>query len=444
MKKNNSVSYIFPVHNESEFLEKQIDAFLEQIKKYRLPITDIILVENGSSDNSWQICKKLAKKNKKIIAKRISIGSYGLAVKHGLLCSQSDTLVLLNVDFFDVKFIHKALFLPQPYEVVNGSKLHPESNDTRDILDKLRTKSFNFFLNHFFKYSGTDTHGIKVFKNTKKLQQAINATVTKHELFDTELLYRMIGSVTELPITIHELRPTRYSGINRAKRTLIDVVRLLSYLLFSKKTIPKNLLRIADDYGINPIISRAIVDLYESKQIDVISVLPNMVTESELLTLKQRVKNSRIAVHLNLVRGKPVTNPNQISSLVTKKREFYSLPKFLLRLILRKINLSEVKTELQNQIESLNKIGIRPNYINSEQHTHVLAPIYNIVAKLAKKNKIRYIRNTCDITNYLSWRIHKRIIFIMITFILELLYSSVVSKNRVVKEIICHPGSNYD
>ncbi len=441
---NNSISYIFPVYNEAQYLEKQIEYFLQQIKKNHLALTNIILVENGSTDNSWIVCKKLAIKNKKIIAKRIAVGSYGLAVKHGLLSSNSDILVLLNVDFFDIEFIRKALPLVKKFTVVNGSKLHKESSDQRNYIYKLRTKVFNFFLNTILRYPGTDTHGIKVFHNTKKLQDCINTVVAKHELFDTELLYRLKDSVTELPITINEIRPTRYTSFTRIKKTATDIARIVSFLLFAKKNNPNVKLKVADDYGINKTTSVAILDLFSTQQVNVISILPNMVTAKELFALHTITKNCNIAIHLNLVRGKPLTDPDKIPSLLARNSKFYSLPELLLRLIFKKIDLSEIELELQNQIEFILKKGFKAHFINSEQHVHAFAPVNMVVKKLANKYEIKNVRSTKTIKDYLSWRIHKYFVFIIVDKLLAMIYQNNEKNVYSHEEIISHPGSNYD
>ncbi len=445
MKVKNSVSYIFPVYNEEKFLEKQIEEFLSQVTKFKLPLKNIILVENGSTDNSWKICQKLAKKNKKIIAKRIAVGSYGLAVKHGLLSSNSDTLVLLNVDFFDSNFLKQAIPFAQSYDVINGSKLHKESNDSRTLKEKLRTKIFNFILK-LFNYPGTDTHGIKVLKNTPQLQECLNSVIAKHELFDTELLFRIAeyGKILELSIVITDLRPTRYTSITRTQRMLIDLSRILSFSLFSQTNTIKRI-TIADDYGIDEITSQAILDLFETNQIAVLSVLANMVSKNDLKKLKaKKIPNSRIAIHLNLVRGKPVTDNKKIPTLVDSNGMFFSLPKFIYKLLLKKININEVSLEFKNQITLLNKQGIFPKYLNSEQHTHAFSPISAVVSAILPGTSITHVRSTADILQYLSWRIHKYVVFSFVYLLLDKIYKNTNTLVESHHESIVHPGSNYD
>jgi len=444
MKTNNTVSYIFPVHNEAKYLQKQILIFICQILENKLPLDEIQLVENGSSDESWKICQKLNQKYSFIKLKRINVASYGLAVKHALLSSNANTLVLLNVDFFDIHFISKALNLSSNFDVIIGSKLHKNSNDDRSSLTKLRTIILSTILKNIYKYPGTDTHGIKVFKNSNRLKKIVDNTICKNELFDTEVLLNLKNSIIELPVKLNEIRPTRYSSFNRIKRLAIDLFRLTSYKLFAKNEIKNIHNKVADDYGMNHIISNAILDLYKSKSVNIISVLPNMIDQNEIDLLKRFVNNNDIAIHINLVRGNPITNINQIPSLVSNTGKFYSLPIFLLRLSLKKISLREVETEIENQMMFLNNKMIKFKHINSEQHTHTFSPINEIVLRLSKKYSIINIRNDISIELNLSAKIHKYIILIFFKELLKIIYkNNFVNKSQTL-EIISHPGSNYD
>jgi glycosyltransferase involved in cell wall biosynthesis len=55
------VSVIIPVYNAGKYVEDAVNSALKQKE-----IKEIILVENGSSDNSLSVCKKLEKDLKKI------------------------------------------------------------------------------------------------------------------------------------------------------------------------------------------------------------------------------------------------------------------------------------------------------------------------------------------------------------------------------------------
>ena len=57
-KRRPKVTVVIPVHNGENCLKRIVKKLLKQT----LEEIEIILVENGSKDNSWDLCKRLEKK----------------------------------------------------------------------------------------------------------------------------------------------------------------------------------------------------------------------------------------------------------------------------------------------------------------------------------------------------------------------------------------------
>lgn len=441
MKETIKTSYIFPVYNEEKDLATQIECFIAELKQHILPIDEILLVENGSTDKSWNEVCKLEKKYSFIKKRRITFSSYGQAVKHGLLSSSCTNLFVLNIDFYDINFIKESFKKLKIKNIVSGSKLHIESHDSRPYFEKLRTKILGLILRIIFKYDGTDTHGIKAFKNTKKLKKILRETKTKHELFDTELLLKHKNEIVELPITIREIRPSRYNSLQRALKILIDFMRLITFGLLKPKSSKKI---VADDYGMSEIINRAILDQLEAKSITHISVLANLVSKKDLSRLKKSANNSQIIAHINLLRGRPLSKIKFIPSLVDKNGVFFNLPNFLLRLLLKKISKNEITKEIEAQLLFFHQENIVIKEINSEQHLHAFEPIQSLFNEVAKKNGVIKIRTLGSIKNYLKPRVHKYLIYYIFSTAMKLIYKQAKADKNNDIEAIVHPGSSYD
>ena len=59
----NKISVILPVYNSQEFLSQSINSILNQTYKN----FELIIINDGSTDNSKEICKYFSKKDNRII-----------------------------------------------------------------------------------------------------------------------------------------------------------------------------------------------------------------------------------------------------------------------------------------------------------------------------------------------------------------------------------------
>ena len=100
-----------------------------------------------------------------------------------------------------------------------------------------------------------------------------------------------------------------------------------------------------------------------------------------------------IGIHLTLVEESPLLQTDQIRSLVNGNGEFYQHTLvFLKKYFRKKINLQEIKQELEAQINKVMDHGITISHIDSHQHLHMLPGIISIVLGFMKKYKIPAVR----------------------------------------------------
>ncbi len=227
---NKKISIIIPIYNEGLILEKEINNLFQEIS-HKLPPEynnlELILVENGSTDNTLEIAKKLASQFSQIKIAVLDNPSYGKAVKHGVSIASTKYVSICNIDFWDVNFLKQGLdlIIKNNADIVVASKTLKGSHDKRNFIRRLITKSFNLFLKLCFHYQGTDTHGLKVF-NRKKLTPIINECITEEEIFDTEFIIRAQYKglkIKELPITVIEKRKSTYGILKRIYPTIKDL-----------------------------------------------------------------------------------------------------------------------------------------------------------------------------------------------------------------------------
>ena len=92
--------------------------------------------------------------------------------------------------------------------------------------------------------------------------------------------------------------------------------------------------------------------------------------------------NADIGIHLVLV------EEESLSGIKLPKNH----KKFFIKYILGLIKLSDIETELRVQLNKCIQAGIKPTFINSHQHLHLLPGITDMVIKLAIEYDISYIR----------------------------------------------------
>jgi predicted glycoside hydrolase/deacetylase ChbG (UPF0249 family) len=210
----------------------------------------------------------------------------------------------------------------------------------------------------------------------------------------------------------------------------------------------KNKLVIADDYGLFPIVNQAILDQVEAKNLDGVSVLANLVSKADAKKLVYFKKQIKIGFHFNLTRGKPVTKPELILSLVDYQGNFFPLFIFLIKLLSGQIRLNEIDLELNNQFKRLESLALLPTYVDSEQHIHIFNLLAQPIVRTANRHNLP-IRSTASSVSYLKFRPHKYLMFCVLQALFFFRFFSLKSRkdiniNSVMEAIITHPGSSYD
>ncbi|MGA9414272.1 MAG: glycosyltransferase [Terriglobales bacterium] len=230
-------SIIIPAHNESSNIEANVTRFVETVPvQIAAVLKEILIVENGSTDATLDVCCGLEQRFPKLIKVfTLPRGSYGEAIKRGMLESTGTHLSVLECDFLDPAFVVKSIqmFQTSKVDLIVGSKRHPRSVDRRPIKRRALTALYNLvFLRMFIGYPGTDTHGLKSVEVgcAKSLCQT---ALTTDEVFQTEfvlLAWRLGMTIEEIPVNISEMRSAPVSVVRRVPKVLNTVRELKNSL----------------------------------------------------------------------------------------------------------------------------------------------------------------------------------------------------------------------
>jgi len=191
---------------------------------------ELILAENGSTDNCPVIADALEARNPRIRVLHVAAPDYGAAMKAGMLAGRGGLIVNFDIDFHDVGFMLAAgdLIAATGAGAVVGSKLMEGAEDRRSPARHLVSLGFTTLLRLLFDPRMDDTHGMKVLRR-QVVERYAPQTVRTRDLFDTELIIRARrGGVTvkALPVTVEEKRKPRSSIVRRIPRTMWGLAQL--------------------------------------------------------------------------------------------------------------------------------------------------------------------------------------------------------------------------
>ena len=100
------VSIIVPVYNVEKYLKRCIDSLINQTLKD----IEIIVVDDGSTDNSGQIIKKYQEKNSNIKYYKKENGGLSDARNYGMKYAQSEYIAFLDSDDFVDKTMYEKMY----------------------------------------------------------------------------------------------------------------------------------------------------------------------------------------------------------------------------------------------------------------------------------------------------------------------------------------------
>ena len=143
----------------------------------------------------------------------------------------------------------------------------------------------------------------------------------------------------------------------------------------------------ADDYGISACGNSRIENCLENGVLNKISVLPN----GEITDFNKRLQkhNVTLSLHINLVEGHPLSEPNDVSLLISDDGYFkYSFVGLFFLSISnkRKEFEKQIYKEIQNQVKVW-KMAMGENTsisIDSHQHVHMIPLIFQILMRVIR------------------------------------------------------------
>ena len=182
------LSIIMPMYNSKD-IKKNIHATINSLNEITKDY-EIILVNDGSTNNCLQEAQKLENKKLKVVGYKKNKGK-GSAIKYGFGFAKGDYIAFIDSGG-DInprqlkKFIE--IIEKEDVDIVIGSKRHPNSKVHYPLLRKIMSRTYQTLNKILFNLKVQDTQvGIKLFKK-KVLQKIMPKIAIKRFAFDLELL----------------------------------------------------------------------------------------------------------------------------------------------------------------------------------------------------------------------------------------------------------------
>lgn len=148
----------------------------------------------------------------------------------------------------------------------------------------------------------------------------------------------------------------------------------------------------ADDLGLSAGVTRGILDAHRRGVVRSTSLLVTFPAGQESAALALAEPDLEIGLHLDLVGGRPVSDPTAVPSLCDEDGCFYPLPVFTRRLFTGRIRPTELAAELRAQAARARAWGVPALAWDSHRHVHLMPPVALVVGRIARDLGVRWVR----------------------------------------------------
>jgi len=223
------ISVVFPAYNESKNIEICV-VVAHAILKELVEEFEIIIVNDGSKDETGDICRELENKfsNIKVIFKTKNEG-YGYALRDGFKEAKYDLLFFSDSDRqFDIFNLKDLLDYSDDFDIVVGYRKKRQDSFKRRIL----SSGYNFLIRRLFGLSVKDVDcAFKLFKRSVFEKITIES---QRYFVNTEILAKAVGNCLKIKQIAVSHFP-RHEGVSSVG--FYDIPRTISELIRIKKSI---------------------------------------------------------------------------------------------------------------------------------------------------------------------------------------------------------------
>ena len=229
------ITVIVPLYNETESLP-ELAAWIRRVMEQNGFSYEVIMVDDGSTDGSWDTVQRLAAENPAIhgISFRRNYGK-SAALYEGFAAAKGNVVITMDADLQDspdeIPELYR-MIVDEGYDVVSGWKQHRQDNK---LTKNLPSKLYNWTAG---KVTGIKLHdmncGLKAYKN--EVVKSIEVYGEMHRYIPYLAKNAGYGKIGEKPVH-HQKRKYGVSkfGLERFVNGFLDLMSLWFLSKFGKK-----------------------------------------------------------------------------------------------------------------------------------------------------------------------------------------------------------------
>lgn len=160
----------------------------------------------------------------------------------------------------------------------------------------------------------------------------------------------------------------------------------------------------ADDLGYSAGVDRAIVAAHRDGVVRSTSLLVTFPRAEEAAELARTQRGLEIGLHIDLVEGRPVSDPARVRSLVDSEGRFLGLAGALRGLATGRVRPSEVAAEVSAQVDRARALGTPALAWDSHRHLHLLPPLARVIAAVGRERGAYWIRRAAPPLLTREWK----------------------------------------
>ena len=220
------ISIIVPVYNVEQYLERCVESILKQT----MTNFELILINDGSSDNSGQVCDELSRKDTRIRVLHIPNGGVSNARNLGIQSSRGEWISFIDSDDFVTEDYLETLLQPVETDETIGFSIGKLHHIQQTLKELLKTEKTSFFpVAKLFRKSLIQDHQF----NTKY-------HLAEDALFLTELLIQSKCNTVFVDKPIYFYDHREGSATTSVNQYVFDTVTVYQEIIaMVKKEFPK-------------------------------------------------------------------------------------------------------------------------------------------------------------------------------------------------------------